>query len=53
MGYDPRATNLPKSVKRVAARIQNNDARRSLVKSYIEAERSIINSKGARNRKAS
>jgi hypothetical protein len=29
----------------------NNDLRRGLIKSYAEAEKSIANTKGARNRK--
>lgn len=51
MGYDPRAVKVSKSVKRIAATMTDNNLRRSLIKSYAEAERGIANAKGARNRK--
>jgi hypothetical protein len=53
MGYDPRATKVSKSVKRIAATMTDKNLRRSLIKSYAEAERSSINNKGSRSRKES
>ena len=51
MGYDPRATKVSKSVKRIAATMTDKNLRRSLIKSYAEAERSALASKGARNKR--
>ena len=36
-GYDPRAVKVPKSVKRLAATLTNNEQRRALIKSYAVA----------------
>lgn len=38
MSYDPRATKVSKSVKRVAATITDKELRRSFIKGYVEAE---------------
>jgi len=51
MGYDPRATKVSKSVKRIAATITDKNLRRSLIKSYAEAERAALASKGSRNKR--
>jgi hypothetical protein len=50
MGYDPRATKVSKTVKRMAATILDPHKRRSIIKSYAEAERAIAQHKGSRNR---
>jgi hypothetical protein len=36
-GYDPKAIKVPKSVKRLAATLVNNEQRRGLIKSYAKA----------------
>jgi hypothetical protein len=36
-GYDPRAVKVPKSVKRLAATLVDNEQRRGLIKSYAQA----------------
>lgn len=53
MAYDPKAVKVGKSVKRIAATITDKNLRREIFKSYARAERAIVNSKGARNRKES
>jgi hypothetical protein len=35
MGYDPRAVNIPKSVKLLAASYTDNNQRRAFIKSYV------------------
>ena len=51
MGYDPRATKVSKSVKRIAATMTDKNLRRSLIKGYAEAEHSALAGKGARNKR--
>ena len=48
MGYDPKATKISKSVKRIAARIMDKALRRNLIRSYVEAERANINYRAPR-----
>lgn len=50
MGYDPRATKVSKSVKRMAATILDPHKRRSIIKSYAEAERANAQHKGSRSK---
>jgi hypothetical protein len=52
MAYDPRAIKVSKSVKRVAARITDNDLRRSLIKSYAQAASANLRQANSRNRKS-
>ena len=53
MAYDPRAIKVSKSVKRIAATITDKAMRRSLIKSYAQAEaanaRSSSRSRGSRS----
>lgn len=53
MGYDPRAVKVSKSVKRIAAGITDKNLRRSLIKSYAQAEGANQRQASSRNRKNS
>ena len=48
MAYDPKATKVSKSVKRVAATITDNGLRRNLIRSYVDAERANLNYRAPR-----
>jgi len=48
MAYDPRATKVSKSVKRVAATILDNQKRREFIRGYVAAERANLNHKSFR-----
>jgi hypothetical protein len=49
-GYDPKAVKVPKSVKRIAATVLDNNQRSSLIKSYVTAIESNIRSSMSRKR---
>lgn len=51
MGYDPRAVKVSKSIKRAAARIADDEKRRSFIRSYAQAEAVNARAKTSRNRK--
>lgn len=48
MGYDPKATKVSKSVKRVAATILDNQQRREFIRGYVVAERANTNYRAPR-----
>ena len=52
MAYDPRAIKVSKSVKRIAATITDKALRRSLIKSYAQAEGANQRQATSRNRKS-
>jgi hypothetical protein len=52
MSYDPRAVKVSKSVKRIAATITDKALRRSLIKSYAQAEGANQRQATSRNRKS-
>lgn len=51
MGYDPKATKVSKSVKRVAATILDNQQRREFIRGYVNAERANLNYRAPRKDK--
>lgn len=48
-GYDPKAVKVSKSIKRMAATIQDNHARGQFIRSYVEIAKSEMNERSARN----
>lgn len=48
MAYDPKATKVSKSVKRVAATITDNAQRREFIRGYVNAERANLNYRAPR-----
>ena len=48
MAYDPKATKVSKSVKRVAATITNDAQRREFIRGYVNAERANANYRAPR-----
>ena len=49
-GYDPKAVNVPKSVKRIAASYLDKNIRRSIIRSYVKVYEADFRQKTARNR---
>jgi hypothetical protein len=50
MAYDPRATKVSKSVKRVAATITDAYKRRDFIRGYVQAEQANARSSMSRKR---
>jgi hypothetical protein len=50
MSYDPRATKVSKSVKRVAATITNAHKRRDFIRGFVQAEQANLRSSMSRKR---
>jgi hypothetical protein len=50
MAYDPRATKVSKSVKRVAATITDPHRRRDFIRGYVKAEENLSKARSTRNK---
>jgi hypothetical protein len=50
MAYDPRATKISKSVKRVAATITDKAKRRDFIRGFVQAEQANLRASLSRKR---
>jgi hypothetical protein len=50
MAYDPRATKVSKSVKRIAATMTNKAQRRDFIRGFVQAEQANQRSSMSRKR---
>lgn len=51
MAYDPRAVNLPKSIKTMAAFIQDKSQRREFIRGAVKLEEARAEYRSSRNKK--
>jgi hypothetical protein len=50
MSYDPRAVNIGKQVKRIAATMLDQNRRRDFIRGFVKAEETIMRSRSRSNK---